>query len=352
MLYSLRIPGAYAYSQPSAHDSLIANAYLFQTGRETVLFDPLPPDDETKDALAKLGVSRVVVMTAQREDTARELAEAFDAHLITAPQHLATIAPGIFALKLPDQRRPEEYAVTIPDRRCVIVGDALIGTPAGALSMAAPSEYASPLAAGLSLRGILRENPDALLVGYGQSLYSNAYEALYALLYERAGAEIHRINVDELDFRGERDERSDQPAQFACLDAEVGFAIGARKLGYRVSTLQPGQRFCPLHAHAREEELFFVIEGEPSVRMAAGTITCRRGDFVALPVGDTGTHQLLNESAAPATVMLLARNEAVEACYYPDSDKLLVDMAAPLDGRYSMMIAAHPELDYFHGETA
>jgi uncharacterized cupin superfamily protein len=138
---------------------------------------------------------------------------------------------------------------------------------------------------------------------------------------------------------------------FACLDAEVGFLIGARKLGYRVSTLPPGRRFCPLHSHAREEELFFVLEGEPSVRTLSGTLRCRKGDFVALPVGESGTHQLLNESDAPATILLLGRIEETEACYYPDSDKLLLDTEVPIAaGRPFMMVKGSPDLDYFEGE--
>lgn len=350
-LYPLRIPGGYAYSRNSA-DGSIANAYLFAAATgENALLDPLPADDATLDSISRLGgISKVVLMSADREAAAREIAQRYRAPLVTAPAHLETIAPGIHAVLLPDQRRGAEFAVNIPDRRTIVVGDTLRGSPAGALSMPPANEYADSLKAALALRRILRENPQALLVSFGQSLFTNAYDALHELLYARAGAELHRINVDELDFRDERDERSDAPAQYACLDAEVGFAIGARTLGYRVSTLDPGQRFCPLHAHAREEELFFIIDGEPSVRTTGGTIRCRKGDFIALPVGDTGTHQLLNDGNVPATVMLLARNEAVEACYYPDSDKLLVDSPVPLSARTSIMVAAHPDLDYFHGE--
>ncbi len=352
MLYPLRLADAYAYSQPSPDGSSIANSYLFLTAAGNVLFDPLPADEPTTGAIKQRGgVAQIVVMSAQREAAARELAERYDASVVTHARHLERIAPGMVAVALPDQRRAGEFAINIAERQTVLVGDALVGSPAGSLSMPPQSEYPQPLKAALGLRRILRENPQTLLVSNGQSLYANAYEALYQTLYTRAGAEILRINLDELDYRDERDEHSDQPPQFNCIDAEVGFAIGARRLGYRVSRLDPGQRFCPLHAHAREEELFFVLEGEPSVRTPATTIHCRKGDFIALPVGDTGTHQLLNESAAPATVMLLARSEAFEVCYYPDSDKLLVDTPAPMDGRTSIMIAAHPDLDYFHGES-
>lgn len=84
----------------------------------------------------------------------------------------------------------------------------------------------------------------------------------------------------------------------------------------------------------------------------AGTIRCRKGDFVALPVGESGTHQLLNESAAPATVLLLGCTEENEICYYPDSDKLLADTKVRLrNGQRSIMVRADPQLDYFDGEA-
>ncbi len=318
-----------------------------------VLVDPLAFDDATLGAIAALGsVSRIVVMTPDRQDAAAELAARFGAGVIVHPKHRERLAPGIVAIRLPDQRREDEFAITIPASRTVIAGDALVGSPAGAISLPSCNADADARKAALGLRRILRENPERLLLGRGHSLLSGAYEALYRLLYATAGAEVLRINLDELDFRDERVERVEQPPQYACHDAEVGFVIGARRLGYRVSTLDPGQRFCPLHGHASEEELFFVIDGAPSVRTLAGTLRCRKGDFIALPVGESGTHQLLNESDAPATVLLLGRTEAVEACYYPDSDKLLLDTPVPLVRCLdSIIVRANPELDYFDGEN-
>ncbi|HEY6326349.1 MAG TPA: cupin domain-containing protein [Candidatus Cybelea sp.] len=352
MLQPLRIPNAYALSQSLAGDPFAAHAYLFVAGAGNALVDPLPLDDATRDEIAALGgIARIVVMTPSRRGAADEFAARFGADVVAAPAHREALFAGAFAIRLAHQRRAHEFAVNVAGARTVVAGDALFGSPAGALSMPPESDYADARKAALGLRAILRENPDTLLLSFGQPIFAGAYAALYRLLFARAGGEIHRINLDELDVRDERDERVEQPGVYHVRDAEVGCAIGARRLGYRVSTLGPGQRFCPLHAHAREEELFFVLEGEPSVRTLAGTIRCRKGDFIALPIGESGTHQLMNESDAPATVILLARNEDVEACYYPDSDKLLVDTDVPLkDDLRSLMVAASPQLDYFHGE--
>jgi uncharacterized cupin superfamily protein len=346
-----RIAGLFWYARRTP-DALSENCYLFVTGAGNVLVDPLPFDDATYAQLEGLGgIERVVVLSPDRKAVAREIAERHGVRLISAPAHREVLFEGANAIALLDQRRDGEVAIGIPAQQVVVAGGSVVGSPAGALSLPEESEYANGRKAALGLRRILREDPDALLVAAGEPIFSGAYDVLYHTLYARAGAEIHRINLGELEFRDERAEHVQQPERYHGFDAEVGFVIGARKLGYRVSTLPPGHYFCPLHGHAREEEMFFVLDGEPSIRTLAGTLRCRKGDFIAFPVGESGTHQLLNESDASATVLLLGRTEAFEDCYYPDSDKLLVDMETPLtSGRRSVLLRAKPELDYFDGE--
>ncbi|MFY9738368.1 MAG: cupin domain-containing protein [Candidatus Cybelea sp.] len=350
MLQVTTIPGIFWYAQRTP-GALSEDCYLFVTGAGNVLVDPLPFDDATCAQLEHLGgVERVIVLSADRDAAAREIAERYGVPLIDAPAHRETLFEGAKAIVLRDQRREGEFAIGIPAQKVVVAGS-VVGSPAGALSLPEESGYPNVRNAALGLRRILREDPQTLLVTVGEPMFSGAYDALYHTLYARAGAEIHRINLDELEFCDERAEHVQQPERYHNFDAEVGFVIGARKLGYRVSTLPPGHYFCPLHGHAREEEMFFVLDGEPSIRTLTGTLRCRKGDFIAFPVGESGTHQLLNESDAPATVLLLGRTEAFEACYYPDSDKLLVDMETPLKGDLrSFLLRATPELDYFDGE--
>lgn len=354
MLQPLAVPGISVIARLLPEPPFMATAHFVVTREgDGILVDPLAFDAAELDAISARGsAKRVVVMTPDREPAAAELAAKLGAELVTAPRHREPIASGVVAIRLNDQRRENEFVLSIPSLRTVIAGDSLVGSPAGALALPVESAYPDARKAALGLRRILRENPERLLLSQGHSLLGGAYAALYNALYSRAGAEVLRINLDELDFRDERAERDEQPPQYANHDAEVGFVIGAQKLGYRVTTLDPGQRFCPLHGHAREEELFFVLDGEPSVRTLSGTLRCRKGDFIALPVGESGAHQLLNDSSAPATVLLLGRTEEFEACYYPDSDKLLLDTPNPLlKGLDSFIVRASPTLDYFDGET-
>ncbi|MBV8281187.1 MAG: cupin domain-containing protein, partial [Candidatus Eremiobacteraeota bacterium] len=139
-------------------------------------------------------------------------------------------------------------------------------------------------------------------------------------------------------------EVSPKGTRFAGTEREIGLYIGARKLGYRMTTMQPGDRYCPMHLHTREEEMFLVWDGIATIRTPRGDIECRRGDFICFPTGKSGTHQLANTSDAPCTVLLLGMYDLQELCYYPDSDKVMIDA---LDG---LILKAQPALEYLDGE--
>ena len=174
-----------------------------------------------------------------------------------------------------------------------------------------------------------------LLLGDGASIYGGADESLATLVETRGGPAANRVNVDELKYEFSEGGNG----KYASHDAEIGWQIGARRLGYQMVRIPAGARFCPMHSHDKEEELFFVIEGRPSVGTPRGTLQLRPGDFMAFPVGDRGAHQLLNESGADALVLLLGAQEEDEVVYYPVSRKVLA-------GRRRLMMR-EDRLDYF-----
>jgi uncharacterized cupin superfamily protein len=192
----------------------------------------------------------------------------------------------------------------------------------------------------LALRRVWALQPDMLLVGDGTSLWSGATRAIGKLLFERGGIAVNRINLDELRYVPD-----DEQVKYRSQDGEVGYFIGAERLGYQVVKLPPGARYCPVHAELSEEELFFVIEGTPSIRTPQETLQCREGDFIAFPIGPRHAHQVLNESSADATILLLGEHKAHAVCYYPESDKLLVSTP-----EVRWMVRNSPQLEYFDGE--
>jgi uncharacterized cupin superfamily protein len=64
------------------------------------------------------------------------------------------------------------------------------------------------------------------------------------------------INLDELKFV------SDGP-EAPGTHAVISDFIGAKKLGYNISVCPPGKSVCPFHNHRINEEMVFILEGEP-----------------------------------------------------------------------------------------
>ena len=90
---------------------------------------------------------------------------------------------GIWVIQLKDQKSPGESALFIQQGKGVlIVGDALIGKPAGSVSLLPAEKYADVGKAREGLRRLLKYNFDSLLVGDGISILTGAKQAVDRLL--------------------------------------------------------------------------------------------------------------------------------------------------------------------------
>jgi uncharacterized cupin superfamily protein len=360
MLARLAIPGAWMWSAWQADRGMNFNSYVFERGDRCVAVDPLPLDRAALEQLAQLGGVETIVLTNRDHERgtqalrerfgSRVIAHAAEAPLLTIPIDATfkdgdEVFAGAVAIALHHAKTPGEVALHLTTAHAAVVGDAIIGAPAGALSLLADEKLADARGLLSSLRRLWALQLDMLLLCDGQPVFAGADAALGKLLEARLGAEAYRINADEIAFVRARDRDP-----YVVDDGEVGLLIGARKLGYRLAKLQPGKAFCPLHWHVQCEEFFYVLEGRPSIRMGNGTLQCRPGDFIAFPANESGAHQLRNDSSEPCLVLLVGMEEAavdLEACFYPDSDKMGVWTAAA--GRLRLLRAS-PDLDYYDGE--
>ena len=127
----------------------------------------------------------------------------------------------------------------------------------------------------------------------------------------------------------------------------AGLSDGTRalKLGAAIDVVPPGMRSCPYHYHLAQEEMFIVIEGAGSLRVAGEMLPLRAGDVVFIPTGAEFAHQLVNTSDAPLKYLSISTQEYPELCVYPDSGKT---GAYAKDHR--LMQSAAANLDYWDGE--
>jgi quercetin dioxygenase-like cupin family protein len=70
----------------------------------------------------------------------------------------------------------------------------------------------------------------------------------------------------------------------------------------------------PPHVHSREEEGFYVIEGEITLRIGEKTIIASAGMFANMPVGTP--HSFKNESAHPARMLISVAPAGLEKMFF------------------------------------
>jgi uncharacterized cupin superfamily protein len=137
---------------------------------------------------------------------------------------------------------------------------------------------------------------------------------------------------------------------YESLTARLGTGTAALKLGASIDTVPPGKRSCPYHFHHAQEEMFVMLEGSGTLRVAGEMLPLRAGDVVFVPPGPQYPHQIINTSDQPLKYLSVSTRESPEICEYPDSDKYLA--MASSDGARSFSAIQRPgtSLDYWDGE--
>lgn len=132
--------------------------------------------------------------------------------------------------------------------------------------------------------------------------------------------------------------------------ARLARGTAARKLGATIDILEPGKRGCPYHLHHAQEEMFIVVEGHGTLRVAGEMLPLKAGDVIFIPAGPEYPHQIINTSDAPLKYLSISTMETPEICEYPDSGKYLAEASLDSPARFDVIDRKGPGLDYWDGE--
>jgi len=143
--------------------------------------------------------------------------------------------------------------------------------------------------------------------------------------------------------------------RFGVRFGQLGAVLGAQKLGYNLTVIEPGKAAFPLHNHRVNEEMFFIVEGKGQVRIGADTHAIRAGDVIACPPGGKETaHQIVNTGDSEMRVLAISTKLWPEVCDYPDSNKFgVLSVTQGKDGKpevFRHMARDGSSLDYWDGE--
>ncbi|MCM0609073.1 MAG: cupin domain-containing protein [Ideonella sp. WA131b] len=114
------------------------------------------------------------------------------------------------------------------------------------------------------------------------------------------------------------------------------------RLGMSLSRVPPGRSGCPFHAHAREDEVFYVLAGRGLFRYGDEVLEIGPGDCISCPAGTGIAHQIANPFDEDLVFLGAGLNDGHEVCTYPDSHKVMV--------RSLQRIGLFEATDYGHGE--
>jgi uncharacterized cupin superfamily protein len=145
-------------------------------------------------------------------------------------------------------------------------------------------------------------------------------------------------------------EREQREPLYDSVCARLARGTAAKKLGVSIDTVAPGMRSCPYHFHYAQEEMFIVLEGTGTLRVADEMLPLKAGDIAFIPAGPEYPHQIINTSEAALKYLSVSTREMPEICEYPDSNKYLA-MAALGEGKFfDAMHRKDSDLDYWDGE--
>lgn len=333
------------------------NGHLWVRKEGNVLIDPVPMSESDLQQLDRLGGAALIVLTNAdhereaaffRERTRAEVvvhsedADALSVAVDRMVEDGEEIVPGLEVIHLRHGKSAGEIALYWPARRLVLAGDLVVGAPLGHLSLLMNEKLADPPRAALELRKVLARPFDALLVGDGHSIVHGARAQLLACLEARRDIYINKINVDELPWAT----AINRPG-YSWQAKDIDPLVGARRLGYQLVRLPPGESICPLHFHHVGEEMFYALQGDCTLHTPRGDWPVRSGDVIAFPPGTSGAHKFINEGDRECVLLALGEQMAHDVCEYPDSQKINVFVKrATGDGIYRTGDC----VDYWEGE--
>ena len=135
----------------------------------------------------------------------------------------------------------------------------------------------------------------------------------------------------------------------------LGQAMGAKRLGYNLTVIDPGKRAFPFHNHHANEEMFFVVSGTGQLRFGKATYDVKPGDVIACPPGGPEVaHQLINTGSEDLKVLSVSTQVSPDAVDYPDTGRfgILGDWPGknPAMPNFAFIGREEDSLPYWDGE--
>ena len=100
----------------------------------------------------------------------------------------------------------------------------------------------------------------------------------------------------------------------------LGDHAGLENFGVNLTRIVPGGQSSYRHAHSRQDEFVYVLEGEVELESNSGTQMLRPGMCAGFPAGTGDAHRFVNRGAKDVLLLVVGDRSADDVITYPDVD--------------------------------
>ena len=100
----------------------------------------------------------------------------------------------------------------------------------------------------------------------------------------------------------------------------LGDLFGLSNFGVNLTRLAPGACSALRHAHTRQDEFVYIVQGNPVLVTNAGETALAPGMCAGFKAGTGDAHQLLNRSDEDVLYLEVGDRSAGDGASYPDDD--------------------------------
>lgn len=111
----------------------------------------------------------------------------------------------------------------------------------------------------------------------------------------------------------------------------LGELFGLTNFGVNLAQLAPGAVSALRHAHSKQDEFVFILEGHPTLHTDEGRTRLSPGMCAGFKAGSGNGHRLVNETLEAVVYLEVGDRSPEDKAYYPDDDIKAVMM----DGKWS-----------------
>ncbi len=104
----------------------------------------------------------------------------------------------------------------------------------------------------------------------------------------------------------------------------LGDRFGLKNFGVNLTRLAPGAASSLRHAHEKQDEFVYVLEGEPTLVTDAGATPLAPGMCAGFPAGTGNAHHLVNRTERDVLYLEIGDRSPGDNASYPDDDLLAV----------------------------